>query len=302
MKKICIFSVLTVLFIILFFSGHIFAITILPNPLTPIPGAPSETLASKHDDFWAYSVPLLELLGYPGFDSSAGTGTLDVIIYTGAGTKDRNLGVGPDKIFNFEDPMDAPTGSQNTTFSGFWGRGDQPNGPVSVDNLLNYLQAFDPNNSTPIFRFDMNQTKKEGTDNLDIVGEAYIWNPNTNVKIALWAFDNVINNVFDPTEWVTAIGELTLGPYTVDHNKGSGKFDFLAYSDTMNLNQYAGNGYLFVTDFRMQSLNDGFEELAITGLYSPYVIPDVIPEPATMILLGSGLIGLAGYARRRFKK
>ena len=34
------------------------------------------------------------------------------------------------------------------------------------------------------------------------------------------------------------------------------------------------------------------------------LVPDttVIPEPATMLLLGSGLIGLAGFARRRFKK
>jgi len=35
------------------------------------------------------------------------------------------------------------------------------------------------------------------------------------------------------------------------------------------------------------------------GLYGAIT---VVPEPATMLLLGSGLIGLAGFARRRFKK
>ena len=39
--------------------------------------------------------------------------------------------------------------------------------------------------------------------------------------------------------------------------------------------------------------NGGFEEVRTTG---------IAPEPATILLLGSGLIGLAGLVRKKFKK
>jgi hypothetical protein len=45
---------------------------------------------------------------------------------------------------------------------------------------------------------------------------------------------------------------------------------------------------------------DGFDQLSQVRISG--VTGNPVPEPSTMLLLGSGLIGLAGFIRRKFKK
>lgn len=47
-------------------------------------------------------------------------------------------------------------------------------------------------------------------------------------------------------------------------------------------------------------VNGHIDGMTIGQLYNPNSPTTPIPEPATMLLLGSGLIGLAGYGRKKF--
>ena len=323
-----------VTFLMFFGAGlteHASALTTLPDPAGFYDGL---QVAIPYDDFWSYSAPLLDAIqtasyipsSYGDYQFNTGTGSLDVLLYTGTGVTNKKT--------NFEDPV-KNAGGTTTTFDGWWGQNDYNNdgveddhkykvkGPVTVGQILDYLHEFDPNNNIPVFYMDLNQEGDEAsllfsarvylTDGYDSTNGCY------NI-IHEWALDTKpqpsgeeipgifgypgfgADGDFNIDAMALAAGKVvatgTSGTvYDVNHNLGSGKPDFIAFAPSMNLSLYDPNLY-FVTEFHMGGLNDGFEEMFLTG----GITTNVIPEPATLFLLGTGLIGLGAFGRRKFFK
>lgn len=235
----------------------------------------------------------------------------------------------------FSSPVDTPNGKDYSEPAALNG------GTSTVGNMLTYLHSLNPLASIPVIYADYNQAGK--LDSLFVSARVEIQDAATNAVKASWNLDRNNNGTLDLSDPTYNYGQLTfLGsasacaadPYhpltnpdgcagvtangddyiKLEHNKGSGKPDFLVYAPDMDLNQYLATD-LFVVKANVGCLMDatgafvvapldgntlgcntnGFEEFGIVGALAS----SKVPEPSTMVLAGLGLLGLSRMRRNR---
>ena len=336
-RKIAIVTMLT--FLMLFGVGltkQASALTTLPDPESYL-DSPNNLVpaALPYGDFYSYSLGILQYYYGAEYSVLSGPGQIknDIVIYTGASGVHVN-----NNFFGMDNAYPTPSGTY-TAFSTGAVTDPAPTGE-SWDTDLTWdttLSALDSYLGDDDLYFFFNHNEDNGGANQDLLAWGRVsivdtdgtngileplyfeFNNNQSGPLAYSVssspaapheptLDSEGNIQYDSDgnpisigDYAYAPGEYIIGSTTINHNLGANQAAYAIFSPEINegLAGWMDEGYdAMQIDFRLAALSDGYEQLFIMKLEDT----TPIPEPATMLLLGSGLIGLGWFGRRKTKK
>ncbi len=158
------------------------------------------------------------------------------------------------------------------------------------DNLVNWTAVYDPT--------DVLLKKCGGPYSVDIplniIGAGYQPGVDTLYKyrIDVYLYDDA--DTSGEAGYIKTLGLDQLKLFNLSSSPVS------IYSNWLGVQLIKGDGALDLT-LKIMCGDFFFDKAIITALGCDNG-PAPVPEPATMLLLGSGLVGLAGFGRKKFKK
>jgi hypothetical protein len=298
---------------------------------------PDPTLyAVQYGDAYSYSLPYLDALvdlGWLSYDpgtftihSSPGWIKDGIVIYTGS--KGKPVTTNPAGMDGAM-PAVSGNGAGDTTFDSSidylgetWpdGAWDQAGSwDASLSAFVGALSTLsNPNPTNTMFFFNNNQQNSGSAADQSLYAYGRITFTGDSPVDKVYEFINKTgggdpttyawdggepdpwNSRLDPGEFVLSPGWIDFGPPIggLNHNLGANLAAYAIYFPEIDFQWLLTNGYDEMhADFRLRDLNNGHEQL--------FVLLDdgsgQVPEPGTLVLLGSGLIGLAIYSRRKLK-
>ena len=191
-------------------------------------------------------------------------------------------------------------------------------GSAAEQSLYAWAQAsiVDAQGVLPTLYFDFTSVGPVPHDGIP-GGDVFAYNspgpPTSNYPFSSGPYDSGTWPSFD--DFVLSGGQVCLDENTLaivdcgtctncvlfNHNLGANQAAYALFAPELNagLETWMNEGYdVMSLDLRITALNNGYEQLFIM----PGLIQRQIPEPSSIVLLGSGLLGLGLYFRRKFRK